>query len=150
MSKGVNITFPESELIKFKLWTKSLSEENQRQCQTLIRGAAFKIVSRAMMFAPVDKGFLKGSIGTNANQGRLSAEVWAGGQGKGINVRYAPYVEFGTGSMVRVASDVSDYASEFKGKGLRKVNLHARPYFFPAVRLTSAEFMIKLKQMGFK
>lgn len=150
MSKGVNITLPESELIKFKLWTKSLTEENQRQCETLIRGTAFSIVRRAMMFAPVDKGFLKGSIGTNATGGRLSAEVWAGGQGKGVNVRYAPYVEFGTGTLVRVASDLSEYASQFRGKGIRKVNLRARPYFFPAVRLSSEEFRMKLKQMGFQ
>ena len=48
---------------------------------------------------------------------------------------YAPYIEFGTGTEVDL-SDLNEigipesYALQFKGRGIRKVNLPARPFFF--------------------
>ena len=43
---------------------------------------------------------------------------------------YAPYVEFGTGALVKVPKGLEDYAIQFKGAGVREVNLPARPFFF--------------------
>lgn len=149
MSKAY-LTIPPSELIKFKAWTEKLSQENQHQCQTIIRGTCFNIMMKAKRTAPVNFGFLRNSIGSSVLSGGMSAEVWAGGQGAGMWVKYAPYVEFGTGDLVSVPSDLTDYAIQFKGKGIRKVNNRARPYFFPAVKLGMKEMLIKLNQMGFK
>ncbi len=44
-------------------------------------------------------------------------------------------MEFGTGTLVDIASDpgLRAYEATFIGKGIRQVNLPARPYFFPAV-----------------
>lgn len=100
------------------------------------------------MFAPVNYGFLRRSVGYKID-GMMSALIWAGGAGSGINVKYAPYVEFGTGTRVSVPGDVKDYAIQFKGAGLRKVNNRAQPYFFPALRLSTKEMFAKLRQMGF-
>ena len=144
------IILPQSELLKFKAWTSRLSAENTSQCQRIILGTCTNIVRKAMRLAPVNFGFLRASIGTNATGAGMSAEVWAGGAGKGVNVHYAPYVEFGTGKGVSVPNELAEYAIQFKGKGIRKVNNRAQPYFFPAVKLSVKEMFIKLNQMGFK
>lgn len=48
-----------------------------------------------------------------------------------IRAHYAPYVEFGTGRLVKVPQELKDYAMQFKGKGIREVNRKAEPYFYP-------------------
>lgn len=143
------IFLPEAELVKFKNWTDRLTKENRQQCDRLLRNTGMIIQRRAMKDAPVDKGFLRGSIGMKVN-GQMSVSIWAGGMGKGVNVKYAPYVEFGTGSGVSVPAELQEYAMQFKGAGIRQVNRKARPYFFPAVRLSVKEMFQKLKEMGFQ
>lgn len=49
------------------------------------------------------------------------------------NKKYAPYIEFGTGGMVKVPAGFEEFALQFKGKGIREVNLPARPYMYPAL-----------------
>ena len=149
------VILPQSEIAKFKRWTTFLSVNNTKQCESIIHATCLDIVRRAMWMAPVNKkvgqgGFLKASIGTDATGGRMSAEVWAGGSGKGVNVKYAPYMEFGTGDYVVVDKELADYAIQFKGRGKRKVNNRPQPYFFPAVRLSTKKMMTKLYEMGFK
>ena len=46
------------------------------------------------------------------------------------NIKYAPYVEFGTGGLVSVPKGLEDIAIQFKGAGIKQVNLPARPFFF--------------------
>lgn len=144
------IILPQSEMMKFKRWTSGLSAQNTAQCQRAIFATCTNIVRRAMRLAPVRYGFLRASVGTNATGAGMSAEVWAGGAGKGVNVKYAPYVEFGTGNKVYVPKELIDYAIQFKGRGVRKVNNSHQPYFFPAVKISVKEMFTKLHQMGFK
>lgn len=79
------------------------------------------IANKASSRVPTDAGFLKNSIYKEASG--LKAEV-------GASVNYAPYVEFGTGSEVDVPQGLEDYAIQFKGAGIRQVNLPARPFLF--------------------
>lgn len=143
-----------SEIERFKSFTRGVSMQNRQECDQLINHTAMTTQRRAMMFAPVGKkkgtgsGFLRRSVGYKID-GAMSALIWAGGAGSGINVKYAPYVEFGTGTRVSVPEDVKEYAIQFKKAGLRKVNNRAQPYFFPALRLSTKEMFAKLKQMGF-
>lgn len=44
---------------------------------------------------------------------------------------YAPYQEWGTGGLVSVPAELSDFAIQFKGKGVRQVNMAPHPFFFP-------------------
>jgi len=90
-----------------------------------------EIVRLAKRAAPVDKGALKQSISTQRS-------------GKSVNVlaaaNYAPYVEFGTGGSVDLTDMTQlgipeSYAAQFKGKGIREVNLPARPFFFSSARI---------------
>ena len=39
-------------------------------------------------------------------------------------------MEFGTGALVNVPAGLEDYAIQFKGKGIKQVNLPARPFLF--------------------
>ena len=48
-----------------------------------------------------------------------------------IGAHYAPYVEFGTGRLVQVPTELREYAMQFKGKGIREVNRISEPYFYP-------------------
>jgi phage gpG-like protein len=50
-----------------------------------------------------------------------------------VGANYAAYVEFGTGTRVKVPSELSDFAAQFKGDGIKEVNLPARPFFYPEV-----------------
>ncbi len=73
--------------------------------------------------------------------GKLSQSYFAEKSKKSAKVfnkkLYAPYVEFGTGSFVDTkelsALGIPDsYALQFKGKGIKAVNLPARPHLFPS------------------
>lgn len=141
--KFVHIEMPESEQDKFKRWTEKLSKENDAEVNKLLVSTALTIERRAKMFAPVDMGLLRSSIRTNFKKDAKEVTVY-------VNRKYAPYPEFGTGNKVVIPDDVKDYAMTFKGKGKRKVNLRAQPYFFPAVRLGYKEMMMKLNQLGFQ
>lgn len=46
------------------------------------------------------------------------------------NTNYAAYVEFGTGNMVEVPNELKQYAMQFKGKGIKRRNYPASPFFF--------------------
>jgi HK97 gp10 family phage protein len=71
---------------------------------------------------------------------QLSAEV-------AVQKHYAAYVEFGTGTLVDVPSGLEEYAIQFKGKGIRKVNLPARPYIFPAVSKNIPKLIQRIKEI---
>jgi hypothetical protein len=147
------ISLPESEMRKFRVWIKSEEEKNTRDCQVLIDQTRRKIVSRAKQFASrfTHYGFLEASIGSQLTSSRMGAEITAGGTSEmGFYVKYAPYVEFGTGTKVIVGQDTKEYAMQFKGQGIRQVNNQAQPYFFPAVRISAKEMEYRLNKLGFK
>lgn len=80
-----------------------------------------------------DLGALSKSI-SKAKLKDLNYLIYVGGAA----IKYAPYVEFGTGNRVSLTylKDIGlpdSYAAKFKGKGIKQVNLPARPYFFPAI-----------------
>lgn len=97
------------------------SEEAIQFLEEEIHATGEDILIKAQNRVPVDTGFLKNS-GYEV-KGQLSSEV-------GFNVHYSPYVEFGTGGMVDVPAGLEDYAIQFKGAGIKQVNLPARPFLF--------------------
>tara|TARA_B100000900_G_C20479012_1_gene674670 strand:- start:48 stop:491 length:444 start_codon:yes stop_codon:yes gene_type:complete len=128
---NVNIKIDQSDLSKLKRKLDNLRTFESKKLSNELGRTGFDIVKLAKRSAPVDKGALKQSIGLQKSG--KSITVFA-------NAHYAPYVEFGTGGMV----DLNDmtklgipesYAQQFKGKGLRDVNLPARPFFFSSARV---------------
>lgn len=63
------------------------------------------------------------------------------------NVKYAPYHEFGTGGLVQIPEGWGAYALQFKGKGLRNVQLKPRPFFIPAYLKGGQQIVTDLREL---
>jgi HK97 gp10 family phage protein len=62
-------------------------------------------------------------------------------------VKYAPYVEFGTGGLVNVPKDWGTYPMRFKGKGIKQVNIRPQPYLLPAWIKGKRNYLKNLKKL---
>jgi len=90
-----------------------------------------------------------------ANFGKLGQSIKAFEQDKthwnieagGTVAPYAAYVEFGTGGLVQVPNELKGQAWLFKGKGIKEVNLRARPYLYPALLRGRKEYLKALKTL---
>lgn len=90
-----------------------------------------------------------------ANFGKLGQSIKAVEQDKlhwnieagGTVAPYAAYVEFGTGGLVQVPNELKQQAWLFKGKGIKQVNLRARPYLYPSLLRGRKEYLDKLKKV---
>ena len=104
-----------------------LSPEIAKEVAMEINASALAIQSKARKDVVVDNGILRNSIQLKEiNKGdKIIYTV-------GSALKYAPYVEFGTGGTVNVPAGYEDFAIQFKGKGIRKINLKPRPYLIPA------------------
>lgn len=108
---------------KFKRELGKVKSDITRELEQHTSASLIKIQSDAKRGSAVDTGRLRASI--HKRQEGTSGDVFT-------NVEYAPYIEFGTGSLVSVPDELKDYALQFKGRGLRNVNLPARPFMYPA------------------
>ena len=104
-----------------------LSPEIAKEVSMEVNASALAIQSKARKEVKVDNGILRNSIQLKeVNKGdKIIYTV-------GSALKYAPYVEFGTGGTVNVPAGYEDFAIQFKGKGIRKINLKPRPYLIPA------------------
>ena len=107
-----------------------LAPEIAKEVAMEVNASALAIQSKARKSVAsnsTDKGRLVGSIQLKEiNTGDKVVYT------VGSRLKYAPYVEFGTGGTVNVPAGYEDFAIQFKGKGIRKVNLRPRPYLIPA------------------
>jgi len=85
-----------------------------------------------------------GKLGQSIQAKKIDNYNWAIEAG-GTIAPYAPFVEFGTGGLVNVPDELKDQAIKFKGKGIKQVNLRARPYLYPALLRGRKEYLDKLK-----
>jgi hypothetical protein len=102
---------------------------------------AFEIVSLSKKAAPAPTGNLRNLIGLQKS-GTNTIEVFS-------KAPYSPYVEFGTGARVDLADMLelgipAEYAAQFKGKGIKEVNLPARPYFYSSARKGLQNLLLRL------
>lgn len=128
---NVNIKIDQSDLSKLKKKLDNLRAFESQKLSNELGKTALDISRMAKQTAPVDSGTLKQSI--KAERKGKTVEVIAG-------ANYAPYVEFGTGGSVDLNDMLqlgipASYAAQFKGKGIRDVNLPARPFFFSSARI---------------
>lgn len=128
---NVNIKIDQSDLSKLKKKLDNLRAFESQKLSNELGKTALDISRMAKQTAPVDSGSLKQSI--KAERKGKTVEVIAG-------AHYAPYVEFGTGGSVDLNDMLelgipTSYAAQFKGKGIRDVNLPARPFFFSSARV---------------
>jgi hypothetical protein len=86
-----------------------------------------------------DKGGLKSNMHKETDKVKLRGQVEA-------RAYYAPYIEFGTGGMVNVPQGLESYAMQFKGKGIKQVNLPPRPFLFPAFYAETPKLVERIKR----
>jgi len=135
------IKINQSDLSKLNKKLDNLRAFDKKTLSNELGRSAMDIVRMAKQNAPVDKGTLKQSIRSERKD--KTVKVIAG-------ANYAPYVEFGTGGSVDL-NDMqqlgipSSYAAQFKGKGIKEVNLPARPFFYNAARIGLRNLLVRLK-----
>jgi phage gpG-like protein len=117
---------------------KSLSEQ---ELSNALATVAFDAARIAKQNVVVKKSSLKNSI--SASKADKNTVVFK------ASVKYAPYVEYGTGRLVNLSEMEelgipASYAAQFKGKGIKEVNLPARPFFFSSLRIALAKGMIDI------
>lgn len=119
---------------------RRLSREAILQMEAETEAVARGIELKAKTLAPTDLGKLGQSIRAEKVT-NLKWKIVAGG----LIAPYAPFVEFGTGTKVKVPEEWKDIAWAFKGKDIREVNLPARPYLYPAYIEGRKKYLERLK-----
>tara|TARA_R110002167_G_scaffold34173_4_gene109158 strand:+ start:1057 stop:1536 length:480 start_codon:yes stop_codon:yes gene_type:complete len=141
MEVGMKINKSDYQKLQRKL--ANLKAFDRRGLGTEIAKTGAEIARLAVRAAPVRKGKNKKDK-KGRHGGSLRQSISFSGKGKQVQVVadkiYAPYIEFGTGGMVKLDDMLelgipSSYAMQFKGKGIREVNLPARPFFFSSARI---------------
>ncbi len=125
----VSINFDKKSLNAFYKYLKDLEGDVADYVRAEVEDAMLSIESEAVSNVKVQSGALKQSI--QSTPMKVSKNQISGGVEVGAN--YAPYVEFGTGTSVKIPTELVQFASEFIGDGIREVNLPARPFFYPEV-----------------
>jgi hypothetical protein len=125
----LSIEFNKQSLNAFYKYLKDLEGQVADYVRAEIEDSMLSIETDAASDVPVDTGALKNSIQSTpikATKNQITGGVEVGAE-------YSPYIEFGTGSRVKVPNELSDFAAQYKGAGIKEVNLPARPFFYPAV-----------------
>jgi HK97 gp10 family phage protein len=107
-----------------------------------IKKAAVKIQTAAKLLAPVDTGRLRNSITVQTEKTLSEATATVG-----TNVKYAPYMEFGTGSVgaaskkelppdlnIKYTSKKFWVYKDEKGEFKRSHGNPAKPFLYPAIK----------------
>ena len=135
MSFGVNLTGIKEVENALKVMDKHLRQDVGNE----INASALNIQSSAKRLAPVDLGFLRNQIAIQPIND-LTFEVQA-------NAKYSAYIEFGTGTEVRVPAGYEDLAILFKGKGKRTINIRPQPFLIPSYEVEKPKLIQRLKQL---
>jgi HK97 gp10 family phage protein len=130
--KGLNELLSKIEALK-KYSTQEVSNE--------LGAIALNSARRAKRAAPKDTGALQQDI-RGEKQGKQAGVMSA--------AKYSPYVEFGTGRKVTLTDmqklGIPDsYAAQFKGKGIKEINLPARPFFFNSIRIELQKGLVRIQ-----
>ncbi len=98
----------------------------------IVQANASEMAQTARRLAPIDKGTLRQSI-RKRKIAEFQAKVTAG-------VPYAAYQEFGTGGLVDVPPELQEIALQFKGKGIKRIDMRPQPFMWPALKLQEPIF----------
>lgn len=110
---------------------KRLKEISSTELSNELAKTALLSVNAAKLLAPVDTGGLRNSIASE-RLNEKNIRIYAGKE-------YAPYIEFGTGRFVtfkylQSLGISASYANQFKGNGIKKVNIRPNPFFFHGIK----------------
>jgi HK97 gp10 family phage protein len=142
---GVKIYGVDAIIKRFDAAPQKMMDESK----LIIDAAVIEIAAKAKQVVPVKTNALKNSIRHSKYQPGKGASVNAGN----TNVRYAPYVEFGTGTRFQIPvypnvnmADLEAYALTFK-KSKKVIGVPYRPYMFSAYSEVFTSMIKKLKSV---
>ena len=138
----LSIEFNKQSLNAFYKYLKNLEDQVADYVRAEIEDSILAIETDAASDVPVDTGALKNSI--QSTPIKVSKNEITGGVE--VGAEYSPFVEFGTGTRVKVPSELSNFAAQYKGSGIKEVNLPARPFFYPAVFKQRQELPKKIER----
>jgi len=124
---AISVSFQGYEKVLQKI--KQYPDNKKLAVQLILRKAAFNIQNNARRIVVTRTQRSK-----NLHQ-QIQSQSTPDGATVFVKADYGPYVEFGTGALVNVPRGLEEYAIQFKGKGVKKVNLPARPFMYPAYRI---------------
>jgi HK97 gp10 family phage protein len=136
------VTFDIQGLDKLYSKFKKLDEKSKIGVKEEFAASALAIQSNAKRNVVVDTGFLRNSINIKS-QGNNQSFIYT----IGARSKYAAYVEFGTGGLVSIPNGYEELASMYKGRGIRKINLRARPFLIPAFEQEKPKLIQRLKKL---
>jgi len=116
---------------------RKFGQDGVKAIEDTVKFTALGIEDNAKQFAPVDIGTLRQSIVTE-KQTALSYIVAA-------LAHYAPYMEFGTGKKVSVPDVFREQAEQFRGGGVKEVNLRPQPFMYPAYLIAKKNYKSDLE-----
>ena len=127
MAKGFNIEVSDRAFSNILKKYKSKVDAVASEMDMELAAHGELMATSAKRICPVDTGLLRASISLKKDQ-FLSYQLVA-------QKKYAAYVEFGTGSGYEIPeyADWQELAAMYKGKGVKQVNLPARPYMRPSI-----------------
>lgn len=108
-----------------------LAQQNKTEAKQAITETAINIERKAKQNLAALP--FKDSVGGIAQSGYILYDGDGYGSEVGFNKHYSPYIEYGTGTNVDVPAGFEDFAMQFKGAGVRQVDIKPMPYFHPAV-----------------
>lgn len=134
----MRLTFGVQGVDKVIAEMKKLSLEKRAQIRAAVNETAVNIQRNAKRACPVDTGRLRSSIRMEFYSNGLAAEVFT-------NVKYAPYVEFGTG--MRGAASKKPPGMPSVDYTLSWPGMPARPFLFPAAEQERRKFEERIKKI---
>lgn len=127
MAKGINIQVSDAAFQRLLNRYKEKVNGTAALLDRELAATGELMATSAKNMVAVDTGRLRNSISLKKDQ-FLSYYLVA-------QTNYAAYVEFGTGTgfIPPETSEWNKLASQFKGRGIKQVNLPARPYMRPSI-----------------
>ena len=129
------------QIDKLRRETSAWAKKKKEEVKIVVATSTLAIETAAKRNAPVDLGGLRSSLHSTFAKDGLGGKVSVD------TVDYGPYVEFGTGNLVDVPQGLKEFALQFKGQGIREVNLKPQPFLFPAVEEERPKFLDKIRKI---
>lgn len=124
------------------------SKDVQQLVQKELKDWSDRTAEKAKVDVAVDTGALKNSIRAVGGNNGLT---WIVKAGNNTDVKYAAFIEFGTGSFVNQSFlqefGLVQYASQFKGAGIKEVNLPMRSFLFKNARTEFEKTFQNIKRL---
>ena len=110
----------------------------EKEVEALTRLAANEIEAEAKRLAPVDLGKLR--------QGIRAEEITKKSWTVTAYEKYSAFMEFGTGGLVSIPKGWEAMAAQFRGRGIKKINLTPQPFLYPAFKKGGKMYRKDLKK----